>query len=81
MIASALCLCLSLTLTGCAGRAVQSQIVEVPRYVDTPAACKRLRAVVLPPGSTAQDVIEAQHAALLEYERQIAECAVSPHSE
>lgn len=40
-----------------------------------PAACARLRALELPSGSTAQDVIEAQHVLILEYELQVAACA------
>lgn len=34
-----------------------------------------LQPVTLPEGSTAQDVIEAQHAALLAYEAQVKACA------
>ena len=69
--------CLSLTLMGCAGPAVVQppRIVEIPVPVPQPAACARLRAVTLPAGSTAQDVIEAQHRAILEYEKQVTECA------
>lgn len=68
---------LNLSLTGCAGPvAVQPpRIVEVPVHVPQPAACKRLRALPLPAGSTAQDVIEAQQRVLLEYEAQVRECA------
>lgn len=53
----------------------QTRLVEVTVPVPQPAACKRLRAVILPAGSTAQDVIEAQQAVILEYERQVIECA------
>lgn len=62
---------------GCAGPAVvqPARIVEIPVPVEQPAACKRLRAVTLPDGSTAQDVIEAQHRVIREYERQVIECA------
>lgn len=62
---------------GCAGPAVvpQTRLVEVPVAVPQPAACKRLRAVTLPAGSTAQDVIEAQQRVILEYEAQVRECA------
>lgn len=62
---------------GCAGRAVvpQTRIVEIPVPVEQPAACSRLREVTLPDGSTAQDVIEAQHRALLEYEAQVRQCS------
>ncbi len=62
---------------GCAGPAVVQppRIVEIPVPVPQPAACKRLRAVTLPAGSTAQDVIEAQHRVILEYEAQVRECA------
>jgi len=47
----------------------------VPAYQPQPAACRRIRAVTLPDGSTAQDVIEAQHRALLEYEAQVRQCS------
>lgn len=69
--------CLSLTLMGCAGPvAVQPpRIVEVPVHVPQPAACARLRAVTLPAGSTAQDVIETQARVILEYESQIISCS------
>ena len=62
---------------GCAGPAVVQppRIVEIPVPVLQPAACKRLRAVTLPAGSTAQDVIEAQQAVILQYEAQVRECA------
>lgn len=62
---------------GCAGPvAVQPpRIVEVPVHVPQPAACKRLRAVTLPAGSTAQDVIEEQHRVIVEYEQQVTQCA------
>ena len=62
---------------GCAGRAVVQppRIVEIPVPVPQPAACKRLRAVTLPAGSTAQDVIEAQHRVIVEYEEQVMTCA------
>ena len=69
--------CLSLTLMGCAGPAVVQppRIVEIPVPVPQPAACKRLRAVTLPAGSTAQDVIEAQQRVIVEYEEQVKQCA------
>ena len=69
--------CLSLTLMGCAGPAVVQppRIVEIPVPVPQPAACKRLRAVTLPAGSTAQDVIETQARVILEYESQIISCS------
>lgn len=71
------CLCPSLFLTACAAPAVvpQTRIVEVPVSVPQPAACKRLRAVTLPAGSTAQDVIETQARVILEYESQIISCS------
>ena len=70
-------LCLTIFCASCAGRAVvlPPKIIQIPTPVEQPAACKRLRAVDLPAGSTAQDVIEAQHRAILEYELQIRECA------
>jgi hypothetical protein len=62
---------------GCAGRAVVQppRIVEIPVPVPQPSACKRLRAVTLPAGSTAQDVIEEQHRVIVEYEEQVKQCA------
>jgi len=51
------------------------RIVEIPVPVPQPAACKRLRAVTLPAGSTAQDVIEEQHRVIVEYEEQVKQCA------
>ena len=64
-------------MTACAAPAVvpQTRLVEVPVAVPQPAACKRLRAVTLPAGSTAQDVIEAQHRVIVEYEEQVMTCA------
>lgn len=77
MTASVLCLCLASISMGCAGRAVVQppRIVEIPVPVPQPAACKRLRAVTLPAGSTAQDVIEEQHRVIVEYEEQVKQCA------
>ena len=68
---------LNLTLMGCAGPAVVQppRIVEIPVPVPQPAACARLRAVTLPAGSTAQDVIETQARVILEYESQIISCS------
>lgn len=62
---------------GCAGPAVVQppRIVEIPVHVPQPAACARLRAVTLPAGSTAQDVIETQARVILEYESQIISCS------
>ncbi len=78
-IAFELSLCLSITLTGCGVLAAKPKappsLVDIPRYVDLPAACRQLRPVALPDGSTAQTVIEAQAAAILEYEAQVKECA------
>src|SRR5690606_36268717 len=70
------CLCLSLTLTACAGRAVVQppKIIQIPTPVEQPAACKRLRAVDLPAGSAAQDVIETQARVIAEYEQQVITC-------
>lgn len=65
---------------GCAGPAVVQppRIVEIPVPVPQPAACARIRAVDLPPGSSAQDVIETQHRVLLEYENQVRACSTHP---
>ncbi len=76
-IAFALLPCLSLFCASCAGRAVVQppKIIQIPTPVEQPAACKRLRAVDLPAGSTAQDVIEEQARVLREYEQQVIICA------
>lgn len=77
MTAFALCLCLASISTGCSAPVVvpSTKLVEVPIVVPQPAACARLRALDLPTGSTAQDVIEAQQAVILQYEAQVRECA------
>lgn len=77
MTAFALLPCLSLFCASCAGRAVVQppKIIQIPTPVEQPAACKRLRAVDLPAGSTAQDVIEEQARVLREYEQQVIICA------
>lgn len=64
-------------LSGCAAREVSSppQIIEVTKYLPIPVACRRLRAVVLPEGSTGQDTIEEQNRVIREYELQIETCA------
>lgn len=51
------------------------KIVEVVKPAPVPAACKRLQAVILPPGTTAEKVMEAQARAILAYEEQVKECA------
>lgn len=66
------------TAYGCSGVPVvpsQPQVIEVVKPAPVLAACRRLHAVELPSGSTAQDVIEAQHRALVAYEEQVRECA------
>ena len=71
--------CASLCLTNicaCCHAPVQPpQIVRVPEYMTLPVACQRLQPVDLPAGTTAQQLIERQHAALLAYEQQIRACA------
>ena len=70
------CLCLSM-LWGCSSAPVVSppRIVEVVRPAPVPVACRILRAVMLPQGSTAQDVMEAQARVIVEYEAQVSACA------
>ncbi len=51
------------------------KIVEVVKPAPVPAACKRLQAIVLPPGTTAEQVMKAQAIAILAYEEQVKECA------
>ena len=77
MTASVLRLCLTSICAGCAGQPVvlPPKIIPIPTPVEQPAACKRLRAVDLPAGSTAQDVIEEQARVLREYEQQVIICA------
>jgi len=77
MTAFVLCPFLASISTGCSDRLVvpSTKIVEVPVHVPQPAACARLRAVTLPTGSTAQDVIEEQARVLREYEQQVIICA------
>ena len=70
------CLCLA-TLWGCSSVPVVSppKIIEIVRPAPVPVACRILRAVVLPQGSTAQDVMEAQARVIVEYEAQVSACA------
>jgi hypothetical protein len=51
------------------------EIIRIPVPQPLPDVCRTLQHVVLPEGSTAQDVIEAQHAAILAYESQVNACA------
>lgn len=64
-------------LSGCSSAPVVSppRIVEIPVPQPVPAACRQLRAVDLPQGTTAQQVIERQHATILAYEEQVKACA------
>lgn len=50
-------------------------VIEVPTPAEPAEGCRTLRAVVLPPGTTARQVMERQAAVIREYERQIEECA------
>lgn len=52
-------------------------MVEVPKAAEVPEGCRTLRAVVLPPGTTARQVMERQAAVIREYEKQVEECARS----
>lgn len=64
-------------LYGCSSAPVvlPPKIVEVVKPAPVPAACRRLQAVILPPGTTAEQVMEAQARAILAYEEQVKECA------
>ena len=64
-------------LSGCSSAPVvlPPKIVEVVKPAPVPAACKRLQAIVLPPGTTAEQVMKAQAIAILAYEEQVKECA------
>jgi hypothetical protein len=65
------------TLSGCSNAPAASppRIVEVVKPAPVPAACRQLRPLVLPDGTTAQQVIEAQQAVILSYEQQVRACA------
>lgn len=74
------CLCLSLLSTSCGvlgERPVPTppRIVEVEKHVPQPAACRRIRELRLPAGTSAQTAMEEQNRVIREYEKQIEECA------
>jgi hypothetical protein len=74
-------LLLALFLSGCATTRppVVSPpiIIKVPTFVSLPAACGKTQTVVLPPGSTAEQVLAAQLDAILAYEDQVHRCFAS----
>lgn len=49
-------------------------VIKVPSYMPLPAECKALQPVDLPPGTTAQDLIAKQAAAILAYESEVKRC-------
>ena len=51
------------------------RLIKVPVPQPVPVACRQLRAVDLPAGTTAQQVIERQHAVIVAYEEQVKACA------
>ena len=51
------------------------RLVEIPVAQPMPAACRQIRALELPQGTTAQQVIERQHAVIVAYEEQVKACA------
>lgn len=51
------------------------QLVEVDKVIPRPAECDVLQPVDLPSGSSARDVLTAQHEALRKYENQVEACA------
>lgn len=66
-----------MTICGCSRvRVVPSppEVIRIPQYLPLPKECGVLQAITLQPGSTAQDAIEEQHAAILRYETLIAAC-------
>lgn len=69
-------LCLTM-LYGCSSAPVASppKLVEIPVPAPVPVSCRTLRAVDLPPGTNAQQVIERQHAVIIAYEEQVKACA------
>lgn len=64
-------------LCACSSAPVASppKIVEIPIPAQVPVSCRTLRAVELPPGTNAQQVIERQHAVIVAYEEQVKACA------
>ena len=70
-------LCLTMLCGCCADPVVERVVVTVQVPAPVPEACRLLRALPLPTGTTAQGVIEAQAAVIREYEAQVAACTVS----
>lgn len=73
-------LCLALLSACSSGRGASPvvtppQLVEIPTPLPVSVDCRRLQTIRYPRGSSAEDVIEAQQAALLRYEEQIKACA------
>ena len=64
-------------LCACSSAPVVSppRLVEIPVAQPVPAACRQLRTLELPQGTTAQQVIERQHSVILAYEEQVKACA------
>lgn len=50
------------------------EIIKVPTFVPLPDSCSRLQSVALPAGTTAEQVMAAQNAALRAYEDQVRRC-------
>jgi hypothetical protein len=63
---------------GCAGEpkkvALPPEIVKVPQYMPLPADCGVMQPVVLPPGSTARDVMLQLKHAVEVYNDQVKRC-------
>jgi hypothetical protein len=70
---------LALLLAGCSMLrpnpiVLPPQIIKVPTFVPLPEECKRLQALPMPPGTTAEQALSAQHSAILAYESQVRRC-------
>jgi hypothetical protein len=65
-------------LAGCSAPPKQvlppPQIIRVPTYIPLPPDCGELQPVVLPPGSTALDVMKTLNAAVKAYNDQVERC-------
>lgn len=64
-------------LVGCATEPPHPPVL-IPEASGPPVDCRQLLAVTLPQGSTAEDVISAQHLAILAYEARIKACGIVP---
>lgn len=71
------CLCLTLCLISCAGREslnTPPTVLRVPQYLPLPPQCLAIHPLNLESGATSEDVEEAQHLLILQYEGQLRAC-------